>query len=76
MGIFDKMKDLADQHADNVEEALDKVADVVDEKTGGKYTEQIESGVEKAKGFVGDDAGDDAGAGAGAEQEPPSRLTP
>ncbi len=55
MGIFDKIKDLADEHADQVEDALDKVADVVDDKTGGKYSDQIETGVEKAKEFVGPD---------------------
>ncbi len=57
MGLFDKVKDLADQHADKVEGALDKVADVVDEKTGGKYGDQIDKGVDAAKGFVGEDQG-------------------
>jgi hypothetical protein len=72
MGLFDKIKDLAEEHADKVEDAIDKVADVVDEKTGGKYSKQIETGAEKAKGFVGEDeaAGPDEGG------EPPSRLTP
>ena len=55
MGLFDKAKELAEEHADKVEQAIDKVADVVDEKTGGKYAEQIEKGVDAAKGFVGDD---------------------
>ena len=79
MGLFDKIKDLADGHADQVEDAIDKVADVVDDKTGGKYSEQIEKGAEKAKGLVGDDAADHAAAeagDAGKGQEPPSRLTP
>ena len=71
MGLFDKVKDLAGQHADKVEGAIDKVADVVDEKTGGKYADQIDKGVEAAKGLVDDQA--DGGAG---PEEPPSRLTP
>ncbi|MGH9277521.1 MAG: antitoxin [Acidimicrobiales bacterium] len=71
MGLFDKAKDLADEHADKVEDALDKVADIVDDKTGGKYTEKIDSGVEKAKGFFGNDEAD-----AATDQEPPSKLTP
>lgn len=54
MGMFDKIKDLADEHADKVEDAIDKVAEVVDDKTGGKYSEHIETGVAKAKEFVGD----------------------
>jgi len=61
MGLFDKVKNLAGQHADKVEGALDKVAEVVDEKTGGKYADQIDKGVEAAKGFVdGDGEGDTA----------------
>ena len=62
MGIFDKAKGLLGQHEDKV----DKVADVVDEKTGGKYSDQIDKGAEAVKGFVGDEGG----------QEPPSRLAP
>ena len=57
MGFLDKVKDLAGQHADKVEGAIDKVADVVDEKTGGKYTDQIDKGAESAKGLVGDESG-------------------
>ena len=80
MGLFDKIKDLADEHADAVEGAIDKVADVVDDKTGGKYTDKIKKGAEKAKGLVGDNpAGDDAAneeGKPGDAQEPPSRLTP
>lgn len=55
MGLFDKIKGLAGQHADKVEGAIDKAADVVDEKTGGKYSEHIDKGAETAKGFVGDE---------------------
>ena len=66
MGIFDKVKDLAGKHAEKVEGAIDKVAEVVDDKTGGKYADQIDKGAEAAKGLVGDEG----------EQEPPSRLAP
>ena len=66
MGLFDRAKELADKHADKVEGAIDKVADVVDEKTGGKYADKIDKGVDAAKGFIGDEG----------EQEPPSRLAP
>jgi ABC-type transporter Mla subunit MlaD len=66
VGLFDKAKDLLGQHADKVEGAIDKVAEVVDDKTGGKYAEQIDKGAEAAKGLVGDEG----------EQEPPSRLAP
>ena len=66
MGLFDKIKELAGQHADKVEGAIDKVAEVVDEKTGGKYADKIDQGVEAAKGFVGDGE-----TGAGESPEPP-----
>ena len=57
MGFLDKVKDLAGQHADKVEGAIDKVAEVVDDKTGGKYTDQIDKGADAAKGVVGDEGG-------------------
>ncbi|HWI05087.1 MAG TPA: antitoxin [Acidimicrobiales bacterium] len=56
-GLFDKIKDLAGQHAGKVEGAIDKVAEVVDEKTGGKYADHIDKGAETAKGLVGDEEG-------------------
>jgi hypothetical protein len=55
MGFLDKAKDLLGQHEEKVEGAIDKVAEVVDEKTGGKYADQIDKGVDAAKGFVGDE---------------------
>jgi MT0933-like antitoxin protein len=57
VGFLDKIKGLAGEHADKVEGAIDKVADVVDEKTGGKYADQIDKGAEAAKGLVGDEEG-------------------
>lgn len=62
MGLFDKLKkkaeDLAEDHGDKIEDAIDKVADIADDKTGGKYSGQIDTGAEKAKDFV-EDLGDD-----------------
>ena len=57
MGLFDKARKLAEEHADQVGDAIDKVADVVDDKTGGKYADKIDKGAEAAKGFIGDDDG-------------------
>jgi 4-alpha-glucanotransferase len=56
MGLLDKAKGLLGQHEEKVESALDKVAEVVDEKTGGKHTDKIEKGVDAAKGFIGDES--------------------
>lgn len=55
MGIgdfVDKAKDLAAEHEDKVTDGIDKVADMVDDKTDGKYSDQIDQGAEKAKDFV------------------------
>jgi hypothetical protein len=55
MGFLDKAKQMLGQHEEKVEGAIDKVAEVVDDKTGGKYTDKIDKGVDAAKGFVGDE---------------------
>ena len=70
MGFLDDMKktaekavdavdDLADEHGDEAKKALDKAADVVDDKTGGKYTDKIEAGVDKAGEAIDKMAADD-----------------
>ena len=58
MGILDKAKDLLGQNKDKAKGAVDKAADVIDDKTGGKHTDKIESGAEKAKGAIDKLAGD------------------
>lgn len=47
--LGDKAKDLLEEHADKVDDGIDKVADLVDEKTGGKHTDKIEAAAEKLK---------------------------
>ena len=53
MGIFDKLKKQAtaavDQHGDKIAQGLDKAADVVDQKTGGKHSSQIDKGLGTTK---------------------------
>jgi hypothetical protein len=51
-GMFGKGMEAAAGHEDKIEEGIDKVADVADDKTGGKYSGQIDSGAEKAKDLV------------------------
>jgi hypothetical protein len=72
MGLFDKVKKLADDHGDKLEGAVDKVAEAVDDKTGGKYSDTIESGAQAARGFLGGEGGE---GGAGAD-DAPSRREP
>ena len=59
MGLFDKLKkgkgqvaDLAQEHDEQIDAGIDKVADVIDDKTGHKHTDTIDSAAEKAKDAV------------------------
>ncbi|CAM3915943.1 antitoxin [Smaragdicoccus niigatensis] len=57
MGFGDlvgKAKDLAKEHAEQVEGAIDKVGDVVDEKTEGKYESMVDKAQDAAKKFAQD----------------------
>ncbi|MZD06264.1 antitoxin [Streptomyces sp. SID5785] len=45
----DKASSLAQQHGDKIDQGLDKAAKTVDEKTKGKYSDQIRQGTDKAK---------------------------
>lgn len=63
MGMFDSIKnkatDLARGNADKVEQAtdaaLDKAADVVDDKTGGKFSSQVQQGRDAADSQIGEE---------------------
>lgn len=50
--LKDKAMDLAAEHGGLVSQGLEKVADLVDEKTDGKYSDKIDTGVDKAKDFI------------------------
>jgi hypothetical protein len=62
MSMFDKLKDAAEnaleEHGDVVKKAIDKAEDVVDQRTGGKYHDQIESAGDRAATFVDSRADD------------------
>lgn len=49
---FKKGKQAAADNKDAVTQGIDKAADMADEKTGGKYSEHIDTGAEKAKDVV------------------------
>ena len=53
MSMFDNIKDkvqgLVDEHGDKAGQGLDKAGDLVDQRTGGQHSHQIDQGVEKAK---------------------------
>ncbi|MFE1596206.1 antitoxin [Nocardia sp. NPDC058705] len=44
-----KAMDMAAQHADKVDGVIDKAGDVVDNKTGGKFSGQVDSAQDAAK---------------------------
>lgn len=59
MGLLDKLKGtkskaakLAADNEEKIDDGIDKAADFVDDKTGGKHTDKIESAADKAKGAV------------------------
>ena len=54
MGIFDKAKDVLNQHPEKVDQALERAADIADQRTGGKHAEQIDQGTGVAKDKLGD----------------------
>ncbi|WP_446664372.1 antitoxin [Flexivirga sp. B27] len=58
MGLFDSAKDkaseLAGDNKDKVDEGVEKAGDAVDDKTGGKFSDQIDSGQDAAKDKLGD----------------------
>ncbi|MFC4377286.1 antitoxin [Nocardia halotolerans] len=51
-----KAMDLASQHADKVDNVIDKAGDVVDAKTGDKFAGQVDSAQEAAKQALRDKA--------------------
>jgi hypothetical protein len=61
MGFLDRAKELAEQHDDKVDQALEKIGDEVDKRTDGKYGDHIDKAVDFAQEHTGD--GDHAGRG-------------
>ena len=51
--FMDRAKDLADQHDDKVDQGIERAGGEVDERTGGKYDQQIDKGVDTAQQRTG-----------------------
>jgi hypothetical protein len=49
---FSRAKDVAADNQEAVKDGIDKTADVVDDKTGGRFGDQVDQGAETAKDFV------------------------
>ena len=54
MSFLDKAKDFLDEHDEQVDKALDKVGEQVDQRTGHKYSDQIDKGVDFAQERTGE----------------------
>ncbi|GID93218.1 antitoxin [Amorphoplanes digitatis] len=53
MGLLDKVKDLANKHDDKVDQGLEKVGDQIDTRTGGKFAQHVDKGVDEAQRRTG-----------------------
>jgi hypothetical protein len=51
--IVDEAKKLAGEHPEQAKEALEKAEDILDERTGGKFSDQIEQGGDAVEGQLG-----------------------
>jgi hypothetical protein len=51
-GLVGKGKDVATENADKIHDAVDKAGGFIDEKTGGKYSDQIGKGAEAVKNAI------------------------
>ena len=52
-GLFDKVRDFIKGNPDKAQEGLDKLSDVIDERTGGQHADAIRSGREKVGEALG-----------------------
>ncbi|WP_427920258.1 antitoxin [Streptomyces sp. cg40] len=50
--LKDKAEEIAEEHGDTISDGLEKAGELVDEKTGGKHSEQIDTAVDKAQGLL------------------------
>jgi hypothetical protein len=51
--FMDKAKDVAGEHDDQIDKGLERAGDEADERTGGKYGEKIDKGVDEAQQRTG-----------------------
>lgn len=50
--LKDKAAEIAETHSDAIGDGLEKVGDFIDDKTDGKYSDKIDTGVDKAQDLV------------------------
>jgi hypothetical protein len=52
--FLNKAKEFADSHDEQVDKAIDRTGEEVDERTGQRYDKQIDKGAEFAKEHTGE----------------------
>ncbi len=52
-GLFDKVKDFINGNPEKAQQGLDKLGDVINQKTGGKYSEHIDKASDTVGGRLG-----------------------
>ena len=59
MGFMDKVKGMLSGHRDQAERGIEKGGDMIDDRTGGKYADQVDKGQDAARDALGklDDGG-------------------
>ena len=63
MGLLDKVKGMLGQHADKVDDGIDRGGDVVDERTGGKHAAHVDKAQDAAKDALRKPDGEGGGGG-------------
>lgn len=53
MGLLDDAKDAVADHQDQVDGAVEKGGDLVDEKTGGEHAGQVDQAEDKVEDLLG-----------------------
>jgi hypothetical protein len=59
MGIFDRAKDAPSSQRQQLDAAVENAGDFADEKTEGKYAEQVDKGQELARDKLADGTADE-----------------
>ncbi|MFH7599910.1 antitoxin [Streptomyces racemochromogenes] len=52
MSIVDKLKGMLGHHPDKAKDAVERGGDMIDERTGNKYTDKVDMGQEKANDYI------------------------
>ncbi len=57
--LKNKAKDMISQHPDQADQGIDKAREFIDQKTGGKHSDQLQQGADKLEqSFGGNQNGD------------------